>query len=189
MSDNTASILLNWATLIPNGLLITVTVSGLITTILVVRFALPARMIKSLDASLHNVERMYFETFGIDPVTRPTRKSKFDMDFASRLIVLQDNAARLRMQTLFHGTFFVQWGELWGLCTGHSFAIWRCTRKIECLNNEMQMRWQERLRELNRELTVGTSPTWQLTMRQRHDCRSFSYDVAACAGCSGHLSC
>ncbi|KAJ7800208.1 hypothetical protein B0H13DRAFT_1932722 [Mycena leptocephala] len=121
-----------------DGLLVTIVVSGLIAFVFIVRFVFPSRMIRSLDTALDDVERLYFDSFEKHRFNRPSLESKADVDLATRLINLEERADQLRIQTLFHGTFFVQWGELWGVCSGHSFAIWRCTRQVQCLGNEMQ---------------------------------------------------
>ncbi|KAJ7182864.1 hypothetical protein C8R43DRAFT_940953 [Mycena crocata] len=138
MSETAVSILSAWATLIPNSMLITAVASALVTVAFVVRALSPKRMMKALDASLHDVERIYFETFETHRFHQLTAEPVTSVNHGTRLIVLEDNAARLRMETLFHGSFFVHWGELWGMFTGQSFAIWRCTRKIQCLGSEMQ---------------------------------------------------
>ncbi|KAJ7489153.1 hypothetical protein FB451DRAFT_1223890 [Mycena latifolia] len=164
----------------PNGFLITIIVSGLAMTIYVLRLALPSRMIRSLEKSLYDVERFFYYTFETPGFNRGISGPKTDIDLAERLVVLQNKADQLRMQTLFHGTFLVQWGDLWGLFMGHSFAIWRCNRKVQCLGNEMQMRQQKRLLEINTELAIGTSPALQLTMRQR--CGTLNYIGGPCVG-------
>ncbi|KAJ7677925.1 hypothetical protein DFH06DRAFT_1422249 [Mycena polygramma] len=173
MLDDTVSLLSNLASGIPHGLLVAVTVFSIAASGFLLRAAFPTQLMKSLNASLLATEQLYFDTFETHLFNE---SSKADMDLAARLLVLEDNAAKLRLQTLFHGTFFVQWGELWGICTGQSFAIWRCTRKIQCLGSEMQMRHQEKLHELHKVLTAGASPTWKLTMRQRYHGRNMSSD-------------
>ncbi|KAJ7916775.1 hypothetical protein B0H13DRAFT_355295 [Mycena leptocephala] len=165
--------------LVPNGLLITIVASALVTIIYVLRFALPTRMMESLVTSLHDIERIYYYSHV------SCLESKADTDLTTRLIMLQDAAAKLRIQTLFHGTFFVQFGgELWGLCMGHSFAIWCCTRKIQCLSNELQLRQQEKFREFTRELPADSSPAFQLTMRHRYYSCSTDYEGRPYAGMS-----
>ncbi|KAJ7767984.1 hypothetical protein DFH07DRAFT_769494 [Mycena maculata] len=149
MSD---SMVLNLVALIPNGLLTVITL-GLATTLYLLRFAFPTRMMKFLDKSLYDAEKYYYyayENAYFDyPV--PTSDSKTELELAERLVVLQHRADELRMKTLVHGTFLVQWGELWGLFMGQSFSIWRCNRK--------------KIHQINRELGVGPSPALQLTMR------------------------
>ncbi|KAJ7665795.1 hypothetical protein B0H17DRAFT_1090236 [Mycena rosella] len=164
--------------------------SGLFTALLVVRLAFPTRMIKSLDASLHDVERLYFNTFETHLANHLTLESYTDVDLTARLRILQNTAAILRVQALSNGTFFMQWaGEFWGLCKGHSFAIWRCRRHIQCLGNEIQLRQEAKFHEFKREIPSGSSPAWQLTMRRMYHCRDVPYGVGCSASCSSHLSC
>ncbi|KAJ7176817.1 hypothetical protein C8R46DRAFT_1346764 [Mycena filopes] len=171
MSTTSLSYLSNSAAAIPNGLLFAFAASGIALGGFVLRAVLPTPLIKSLDASLSEADRLcqvQSDTFETRLFSHLGGESDVDVKLAHRLIVLQDHAARLRMQTLFHGTFFVRWGELWGLCTGLSFSIWYCTRKIQCLSSEMQMRQQEKLDALYKQLTIGTPAVWQLKMRQMH---------------------
>jgi hypothetical protein len=62
--------------------------------------------------------------------------------YTDQLRSMHNKADELRVHALFSGTFFLQWaGEFWGICKGHSFAIWRCTRTVQCLGNEILVSW------------------------------------------------
>ncbi|KAJ6551169.1 hypothetical protein B0H19DRAFT_1263858 [Mycena capillaripes] len=185
MSEDTVSLLSIFTSFVPEGFWIVFVVPGLAATVYILQLALPTRMMRSLEKSLYDVGTFYNNTFEIPRFSRAVEDSKEDMMLAQRLVALEDKADQLRIQTLFHGTFFVQWGELWGLFTGHSFAIWRCTRKVQCLGNEMKimsMKQQEKLHDINTELAVELSPAWQLAIRHRYYGRSPNYPAGPFKG-------
>ncbi|KAJ7489143.1 hypothetical protein FB451DRAFT_1223858 [Mycena latifolia] len=179
--------------LIPNALVRNgIIISVFAVTTLVFGYARPTRMAESVDKSLRDTEDLFYETCDIHNFNPPSLIT-VDNDVAARLIVLQDRAAKLRMQTLLHGTSAIWfWNELVAFCKGHSFAIWRCARYIGVLQNDLKVIKLERLRELDAELALcassGSFPAWQLSMRHSHHRGTGNYPggigaVAAHASC------
>ncbi|KAJ7699239.1 hypothetical protein B0H17DRAFT_1177084 [Mycena rosella] len=176
MADNFCQSLLSvGAILVPNGLVRNgIIASVFIVTVFLLRYARPTLMAESVDKSLRDTENLFYETCDIHNFNAPSL-TPVDNDVAARLIVLQDKAAKLRVQTLRHGTSLIWlWNELLALCNGRSFAIWRCARHIGALQNDIKVIKLERLRELNIDLALcassGASPLLQLSMRHRHHC-------------------
>ncbi|KAJ7271473.1 hypothetical protein C8J57DRAFT_285199 [Mycena rebaudengoi] len=129
------------------------------------RYTLPSRMLARLEKSLSDVESIYYNTYGDDPL-------KSDAEFATRLLDLQDTASVLIIRTLRSRTYLLAWSvnELRGLCNGHALAILRCSWNIHVFRNDIQIRKREKLLELNVELAAVERelPARQLALRRRY---------------------
>jgi hypothetical protein len=87
MSEDTVSLFSNLVSFIPKGLLITAVASGIAISVFVLRAAFPTRLMKALNASLIDVERLYFDVFETHLFHSLGKESKTDLDLATRLIV------------------------------------------------------------------------------------------------------
>jgi hypothetical protein len=80
MADNIISLLSNLAALVPHALPVAVAVAGLAATALIILRCFPTRMMKILDASLRDVDRLFYGFSG------QNLEWQTEVDFASRLI-------------------------------------------------------------------------------------------------------
>ncbi|KAJ7267219.1 hypothetical protein C8J57DRAFT_1469507, partial [Mycena rebaudengoi] len=132
------------------------------------RCAMPTSMVPRLEQSLREADRLYYDTFDIHGFGLHGL-STTDTHLAVNLVMLQDEAAKLQIESLRARTSLAWWWrELCAVFNGHSFALWRCTWRIRALRNNIHLRKQKKLFQLNTELAVGKSAVLQLSMRRRN---------------------
>ncbi|KAJ7444564.1 hypothetical protein B0H11DRAFT_1355163 [Mycena galericulata] len=155
-----------WINLIPN---VSPFHISLVTVILVplcfaAIFASPTRMIIRLNREIEHMGKLYNEAVSAHLFDF---RLQADLDVSNRFLALDDEARRLRIKTLDAPSLRWWCSGFHGLVSGHSLAIWKCTRNTSSLNDKIQLIMEAKAQDFNTAFALGISPSRQVWLRHR----------------------
>ncbi|KAJ7621373.1 hypothetical protein FB45DRAFT_929055 [Roridomyces roridus] len=147
--------------LIPNPTTLITSIFGVLVFVAII--ASPTRLIAILNREIEHASRIYVE------MTDTHLLDCRDAGICEQFLALDDEARKLRIKTLtMRVPTCICWClGLYGLLTGHSLAIWRCTIRTRNLADRIQLNAEAKTQDLNKTLAVGSSPSQQLWLRRR----------------------